>query len=241
MIFQSFASSSEGNAYLVSDGMTQILIECGITYKKLQEACGFKLTSLHGVLVSHEHNDHSQCVKRFLRNCVPVYLTQGTARALTEANKLSEELLDLATEMVAGEQFPIGTITVKPFGTFHDAQEPVGFVLKSSIDGETVAFATDTVNLPYNFPGVNILAVEANFQQDILDRCERMPEKTRHRISNTHMEIDRLCQCLRRMDLKACREIYLLHLSGATSHEGQFINKVARAVPRHVKVSACPK
>ena len=237
MIFQSLASSSEGNAYLVSDGMTHILIECGITHKKLQQACGFKLTSLHGVLVSHEHKDHSKCVEQLLKSSIPVYLSQGTARAL----ELPEKLLDLATEMEAGQQFRVGTIDIMPFSTFHDAQEPLGFVMQSQVDGDIFAFATDTVNLPYNFPGVNILAVEANFQTSILERCERMPEKTRHRISNTHMEIDKLCECLRRMDLSRCREIYLLHLSSATSHEGQFINKVARAVPRHVKVSACPK
>lgn len=241
MIFQSFASSSEGNAYLVSDEMTSILIECGISYKALEEASGFKLTSLHGVLVSHEHNDHCRCVKRFLKNCVPVYLTQGTARALMESNKLSENLLDLATEMVAGEQFTVGTMIIKPFSTFHDAQEPMGFVIQSTVDWDVFAFATDTVNLPYNFPGVNILAVEANFQQDILDRSERMPEKTKKRVSNTHMEIDKLCECLRRMDLTQCRELWLLHLSSAMSHEGQFVYKVQRAVPRWVQVKSCPK
>lgn len=88
---------------------------------------------------------------------------------------------------------------------------------------------------------MNLLAVEANFQQDILDRSERMPEKTKHRVSNTHMEIDKLCQCLRRMDLSRCREIYLLHLSSAMSHEGQFVHKVQRAVPTWVRVTACPK
>lgn len=237
MIFQSLASSSEGNAYLVSDGMTHILIECGITHKKLQQACGFKLTSLHGVLVSHEHKDHCKCVEQLLKSGIPVYLSQGTARAL----ELPEKLLDLATEMVAGEQFTVGTIDIMPFTTFHDAQEPLGFVMQSQVDGDIFAFATDTVNLPYNFPGVNILAVEANFQTSILDRCERMPEKTRHRIANTHMEIDKLCECLRRMDLGRCREIYLLHLSSATSHEGQFINKVARAVPGYIRVISCPK
>ena len=241
MIFQSFASSSEGNAYLVSDEMTSILIECGISYKALEEASGFKLTSLHGVLVSHEHNDHCRCVKRFLKNCVPVYLTQGTARALMESNKLSENLLDLATEMVSGEQFAVGTIDIMPFTTFHDAQEPVGFVLKSRIDGDTVVFATDTVNLPYNFPGVNILAVESNFQHDILDRNEKLPESRKIRIANTHMEIDKLCECLRRMDLTQCRELWLLHLSSAMSHEGQFVNKVIRAVPHWVQVKSCPK
>ena len=237
MIFQSLASSSDGNAYLVSDGMTHILIECGISHKKLQQACGFKLTSLHGVLVSHEHKDHCKCVEKLLKSGIPVYLSQGTARAL----ELPEKLLDLATEMVAGEQFNVGTIDIMPFSTFHDAQEPLGFVMQSQVDGDIFAFATDTVNLPYNFPGVTILAVEANFQTSILDRCERMPEKTRHRIANTHMEIDKLCDCLRRMDLSRCREIYLLHLSSATSHEGQFVNKVAQAVPKHVKIIVCPK
>ena len=237
MIFQSLASSSSGNAYLVSDGNTNILIECGLSHRKLQQACGFKLTSLDAVLISHEHKDHSQCVEKILSSGIPVYLSQGTARAL----ELPEKLLDLATEMAAGEQFTVGTIDIMPFSTFHDAQEPLGFVMQSQVDGDIFAFATDTVNLPYNFPGVNILAVEANFQQDILDRSERMPEKTKKRVSNTHMEIDKLVQCLRRMDLSRCREIYLLHLSSATSHEGQFINKVARAVPAWVQVKSCPK
>lgn len=237
MRFQSLASSSTGNAYIVDDGCTSILIECGLTHKKLQQLCGFKLTALDGCLVSHEHKDHSQCAEKIIASGIPVYLSQGTAAAL----ELSEAVLDMATEMESGKQFTIGSIDILPFTTYHDAQEPLGFVMQSKVDGDIFAFATDTVNLPYNFPGVNLLAVEANFQQDILDRCERMPEKTRHRIANTHMEIDKLCDCLRRMDLSRCREIYLLHLSSATSHEGQFINKVARAVPRHVRVSVCPK
>lgn len=237
MIFQSLASSSSGNAYLVSDGKTHILIECGLSHKKLQQACGFKLTSLDAVLISHEHKDHSQCVDKILSSGIPVYLSQGTARAL----ELPEKLLDLATEMVAGEQFTVGTMVIKPFSTFHDAQEPMGFVMQSTVDWDVFAFATDTVNLPYNFPGVNILALEANFQQDILDRSERMPEKTKKRVSNTHMEIDKLCECLRRMDLRSCRELWLLHLSSAMSHEGQFVYKVQRAVPQWVQVKSCPK
>lgn len=237
MIFQSLASSSSGNAYLVSDGQTNILIECGLSHKKLQQACGFKLTSLDAVLISHEHKDHSQCVDKILSSGIPVYLSQGTARAL----ELPEKLLDMATEMVAGEQFTVGTMVIKPFSTFHDAEEPMGFVMQSTVDWDVFAFATDTVNLPYNFPGVNILALEANFQQDILDRSERMPEKTKKRVSNTHMEIDKLCECLRRMDLRSCRELWLLHLSSAMSHEGQFVYKVQRAVPRWVQVKSCPK
>lgn len=237
MRFESLASSSHGNAYIVSDDHTHILIECGVTHKKLQQLCGFQTTALDACLVSHEHKDHSACVEKLISSGVDVYLSQGTAAAL----ELPEKLLELAQEMESGKQFTVGTLEVLPFSTFHDAQEPLGFVIQSRVDGDIFAYAIDTVNLPYNFPGVNLLAVEANFDQAILDRCQRMPEKVRHRVSNTHMEIDMLCKCLRRMDLRNCRQIFLLHLSDATSHEGHFINKVARAVPRGIEITACRK
>lgn len=235
MKFQSLASSSEGNAYVVSDGTTELLIECGLGPRKLAQALGFRMAQLDGCLVSHEHKDHCKAVEAVIKSGVPVYLSQGTAAAL----ELPEALLDMAVEMEAGVQFSVGSMEVLPFPAYHDAQEPLGFVIQSRADEDVLAFITDTVNVPYNFPGVGILAVEANFQRDILDRCQKMPEKTRHRISNTHMEIDRLCACLKRMDLSQCRELYLLHLSSATSHEGQFINKVRRVVPKTVTVTAC--
>lgn len=237
MMFQSFASSSKGNAYLVTDGDTNILIECGLTHKKLLMCMDFSPALLNGCLVSHEHKDHSGCIKQLLADCVPVYVTRGTAEAL----ELPDKLMELAIEIRAGEQFSIGTVDILPFATMHDAAEPVGFCMQSRVDGDIVVYAIDTVNLPYEFPGVNVMAVEANFDKAILERCERMPEKVRHRVSNTHMEIDVLCGILRRMDLNRCREIHLLHLSEATSHEGHFINKVTRAVPNGIEIIACKK
>ena len=237
MRFHSLASSSHGNAYIVSDTQTRILLECGVSHKKLQHLCGFKTTVFDACVISHEHKDHSGCVDKLLASGTTVYMSQGTAEAL----ELPESLLELAQEMKSGQRFSVGTIDVLPFTTMHDAKEPLGFVMQSRVDGDILAYAIDTVNVPYNFPGVNLLAVEANFDQAILDRCERMPEKVRHRIANTHMEIDMLCKCLKRMDLSRCREIYLLHLSDATSHEGHFINKVSRAVPAGIKIRACPK
>ena len=223
--------------YIISDGQTRILIECGVTYKKLQQLCNFKTSGFDGCIISHEHKDHSQAVKQLIQSGMDVYMSYGTA----EAMELPEAVMELATEIVAGEQFTIGSIDVMPFGTFHDAKEPLGFLMQSRIDKDIFAYAIDTVNIPYNFPGVNVLALEANFEQERLDLCQKMPEKVRHRISNTHMEISILCRILQRMDLSQCRELYLMHLSDATSHEGHFVNKVARVVPRHVKVTACPR
>lgn len=232
MRFEALASSSAGNAYIVSDKETHILLECGISHTKLQKLSGFKLTDFAGCLVSHEHKDHAKSVADLIKDGMTVYMSEGTADALeTEGVELIEHM----------EQFNVGSFDIVPFTTFHDAKEPLGFLIKSRLDGDVLAFATDTVNLRYKFPGLNILAIEANYDKNILERCERMPEKVRYRITNSHMEIDTLCDYLRSLDLSQCREIHLLHLSDATSHEEHFINKVARAVPRGIEITACKK
>ncbi len=232
MQFRSLASSSAGNAYVVSDQETNILLECGIAHKTLQKLAGFSLSDFAACLVSHEHKDHAKSVGALIKDGMEVYMSQGTAEAL-EA--------DAVTLIESMEQFNVGSFDVIPFATFHDAAEPLGFLIKSRADGDILAFATDTVNLRYRFPGLTILAIEANYDKAILERCERMPDKVKHRISNAHMEIDTLCEYLRGLDLSTCREIHLLHLSDATSHEGHFINKVARAVPKGIAVTACEK
>lgn len=232
MRFEALASSSRGNAYIVSDRETRILLECGISHRQLQKLTDFSLSEFKACLVSHEHKDHSKSVAALIKDGMEVFMSQGTAEALgVEAVTLIESM----------EQFNVGSLDIVPFTTFHDAQEPLGFLIKSRVDGDVLAFATDTVNLRYRFPGLNILAIEANYDRNILERCTKMPEKTRHRISNSHMEIDTLCDYLRGLELRDCREIHLLHLSDATSHEGHFINKVARAVPPWVEVTACKK
>ena len=232
MKFESLASSSSGNAYIVTDRDTRILLECGISHQKLQKLSGFRLSEFQACLVSHEHKDHAKAVSDLISRGMAVYMSPGTADALeTDAVNLIEHM----------EQFNVGSLDIVPFTTFHDAAEPLGFLIKSRVDGDVLAFATDTVNLRYKFPGLNILAIEANYDKHILERCERMPEKVRYRITNSHMEIDTLCDYLRSLDLSQCREIHLLHLSDATSHEGHFLNKVARAVPKGIEITACEK
>ena len=232
MKFEALASSSAGNAYIVSDRDTRILLECGVSHKKLQKLSGFSLSEFKACLVSHEHKDHAKSVDELISRGMDVYMSCGTAEALeTECANLIESM----------EQFNIGTLDIVPFAVFHDAKEPLGFLIKSRVDGDVLAFATDTVNLRYRFPGLNILAIEANYDKVILARCEKLPDKVRHRIENAHMEIDTLCDYLSSLDLSVCREIHLLHLSDATSHEEKFITKVKNAVPKGIKVTASKK
>lgn len=230
MTFTSLASSSHGNCYVVSDGQTAILLECGISFRKIKKGLGFDLSDIRACLVSHEHKDHAKSVMDLIKSGVEVFASEGTAEALD---------CGLITSVEAGTQFRVGSLEVVPFATFHDAAEPLGFLIYSRTDGERLAFATDTVNLGYRFPQVNILALEANYDAAILARCERMPEKVRKRVTNSHMEINTLCRYLQTLDLTACRALYLLHLSNAASNEGHFIARVRQAVPQHIQVIVC--
>ena len=232
MKFESLASSSHGNAYIVSDRDTRILLECGVSHKQLQKLSSFSLSDIKACLVSHEHKDHAKCVDELIRRGMAVYMSYGTAQAL------ENESVTLIEHM---EQFNVGSFDIVPFTTFHDAAEPLGFLIKSRIDGDVLAFATDTVNLRYKFPGLNILAIEANYDREILERCDKLPEKVRHRITNSHMEIETLCDYLRSLDLSECREIYLLHLSDAMSREDKFLRKVKETVPKGIDVRSCAK
>lgn len=232
MKFESLASSSHGNAYIVSDRDTRILLECGVSHKQLQKLSSFSLSDIKACLVSHEHKDHAKCVDELIRRGMAVYMSYGTAQALeNESATLIEHM----------EQFNVGSLDIVPFSVFHDAAEPLGFLIKSRIDGDVLAFATDTVNLRYKFPGLNILAIEANYDREILERCDKLPEKVRHRITNSHMEIETLCDYLRSLDLSECREIYLLHLSDAMSREDKFLRKVKETVPKGIDVRSCAK
>ncbi len=237
MRFVPLASSSHGNAYIVDDGSTRLLLECGLGPRKLRAACGFSVSEVAGVLVSHEHGDHAKSAVDLLKSGVAVYMSEGTAAGLG----LGDGLLAMAKNLEHNVPVIIGSYDVVPFRVFHDAEEPLGFLIRSRTDGDVLVFATDTVNLRYRFPGVNLLAIEANYDNEILKRSTKMPPKTVNRIRNTHMEIDTLCDILKHMDLSRCRQIFLLHLSDGNSHEGHFINKVKRAVPPWVRVQVAQK
>lgn len=231
MIFTPLASSSRGNAYVVSDGSTSILLECGLSFKKLQKAMDFNLADLSACLVSHEHKDHAGCYMDLIKSGIPVYASEGTIEALD---------CDLIQPLEERQEVTFGTLDVLPFATFHDACEPLGFLIRSRVDGDKLAFITDTVNVAYKFPGINIMALETNYDDEILARATRLPDKVRKRIQKSHMEIGRACTFLQKMDRSQLRVIYLLHLSDACSNAGLFQDLVERVCPG-VEVIVCPK
>lgn len=238
----SLGSSSHGNSYILNDGQSRLMLECGLTWKKLQQRLhesGYGLADLDAVLITHEHQDHAKNWQKLYEAGLDIYASHGTIEALGAERKL----LPLAPEpgKHVGTQRNISGYDVIPFRTFHDAKEPIGFLIRSRADGDKLVFATDTVNLRYQFQGINLLAVEANYADEIIAGHTRIPEDVKKRIRHSHMEIGTLCGWLSTLDLSRCREVYLMHLSDASSDEAWFVEQVKAVVPKRVRVIAFPR
>ena len=226
------ASSSAGNAYLVSDGRTPLLLECGLPFRQLRERLGYGVTSLAGCLLSHEHADHARAARDVLRAGVDLYATQGTIDAL----ELTGHRL---RPIRAHQQVRIGTWTVLPFDTVHDAAEPVGFLLASG--AAKVLYFSDSAYCRYRFRALTHLMVEANWSGELLDNNVRegmIDGALAARIRRNHMSLERLLDMLRANDLTRVEAIWLLHLSDANSDEQMFAATVRRATGKPVYIAA---
>lgn len=143
--FCALASGSSGNALAVSDGKTRLLIDAGLTGKKIEEG----LKTLHlsgedlaGILVTHEHRDHIQSVGVLSRRFkIPVYMSEGTCREAMEQGLLGKISPENCKTFRAGSALEIGTMKIDSFPTPHDACEPVGYTITA--DDVTITIATD--------------------------------------------------------------------------------------------------
>lgn len=209
------ASGSSGNCYRVSDGQTSLLLECGIPIREIKKGLGFRLSEISACLISHNHMDHCKAAEEIIKAGIDVYMSSGTKEALG--------LSGHRTHTVKGkEQFTIGTFVVLPFGTEHDAEEPLGYLLYSTATGEKLLFATDTYYVRYKFKGLTHIMVECNYITDILYsniETGRVPAALKDRLLQSHFSLENVKDFLMANDLSKVQEIYLMHLSNDNSDE----------------------
>lgn len=221
--FTPLASGSTGNCYRVSDGRTQLLLECGIQYKEIQKNLKFRVSEIAGCLVTHEHQDHCKAVRDLMKAGIDCYMSQGT----TDTLKVTGHRVNI---IKAKQQFRIGTWTILPFETQHDAAEPLGFLLANQA-GEKLLYATDTYFIRYRFANLNVIAVECNYSLDILRanvEAGTVDANLKNRILKSHFSLENVKKFLQANDLSKVQEIWLLHLSEQNSCEKRFKEEVQK-------------
>lgn len=229
---KTLASGSSGNAYLIDNGHTQLLLECGIKFKDIQIALNFKTSNIAGCLISHEHKDHSKALKDVLRAGIDVYASQGTI----DQERIKHHRLK---PIKAKQQFKIGTWSILPFDIQHDVAEPLGFLLMNQ-QGEKLLFATDTYYVKYKFTGLTHVMIECNYSLEILNQnieSGRVHPALKRRLMKSHFSLENVKEFLKANDLSKLQEIHLLHLSDSNSDEEQFKREIQELTGKPVHVS----
>lgn len=170
--FCSLYSGSSGNSLFIKTENTKILVDAGVSSKKIEKALSeldIEPKSIDGILVTHEHSDHVQGLGTFSKKFdLPVFVNQETLDAMPkQRDKISEK--NLKTFKVS-EKFSIGDLDINPFSIPHDAANPCGFTIFN--ENKKISIATDighmTNDILRNLEESQFVLLESNYDPEVL-------------------------------------------------------------------------
>ena len=216
MQIYTIASGSGGNCTLVKDGDTAVLIDAGISTKRIVTALrelNMFPEQLNGILITHEHGDHVSGLNTFIKHYdIPIFAPR------TVANHLSWSIAgvdDYLTVLLPGQDYDIKGLTVLPFHTPHDTPESVGYRLTGS---SSFGFCTDfghvTDEILEGLRGVDAAVIEANHDLEMLKNGPYpYPLKRRILSDNGHLSNDSCGLLAKELYKHGTRKLVLGHLS----------------------------
>lgn len=216
--FCSLFSSSSGNSTYIGSSKTGILIDAGVSAKKMKEALlgrDIDPAKLGGIFITHEHSDHIKGVRILASTYkIPVFATEGTMAMLEENGTVNAKF---PYEVIPYEGLEIGDIFVRPFRTPHDSKESCGYTVELP-DGQKAAVATDigkiTDEIRCNLLGCELVMLESNHDIGMLENGP-YPYALKRRILSEvgHLSNVACSDMAAELIAKGTGRIYLGHLS----------------------------
>jgi len=216
----SIASGSSGNFIYVGSDTTHLLIDVGISGKRIEsglntlDLCG---RDLDGILITHEHSDHIAGLGVIARKYgVPIYASKGTIAAMKETPGLGNIDDELFVEVEADKKKMIKDLTIYPMYISHDAKEPLAY--RIGYGNRKVAVCTDLgVYNDYTvecLKGMDAVLIEANHDVKML-QVGPYPYYLKQRIlgNKGHLSNENSGRLLSRILHERLKTIYLGHLS----------------------------
>ena len=216
----SIASGSSGNCIYVGSDTTHLLIDVGISGKRIENGLNSLDLSgrdLDGILITHEHADHIAGLGVMARKYgIPIYASKGTIAAMKETAGLWNIDHDLFVEVSADRKKMIKDLTIHPMQISHDASEPLAY--RIGYGSRKVAVCTDlgffndyTVEC---LKGMDALLIEANHDVNML-QVGPYPYYLKQRIlgNRGHLSNENSGRLLSRILHDNMKAIFLGHLS----------------------------
>lgn len=209
------ASGSTGNAVYIQIGDTKLLVDAGISARRIQVALagiGVAVEDLNGILITHEHRDHINGLITLTKKYkLPIYTRADTFRSMYCRASILEECCH-----PIGDQFGIGGLKIETFNISHDAADPVGFSIYGKDIKCTVAtdlgFVTSSVQKALDHS--DVLVFEANHDIEMLKNGAYPVHLKQRILSNRgHLSNNDAAWALVRMKKKKHTKIFLAHLS----------------------------
>ncbi len=226
------ASGSRGNAIYVSDNLTSILIDAGLSGVEIERRMasrGFSPEGLSAILVTHEHSDHIQGVGVLSRRYnLPVYISKRTKQSAAQIGKIKD-----AINFECGSPFNINGLSVHPFSTSHDAKDPAGFTISQK--GIKIGIATDlgkaTAMVRECLQECRLLILEANHDPVMLEQGP-YPWHVKERVKSRHGHLSNEESMRLLYDLKHDRlsHVVLAHLSQTNNTPEKAFSTVSKAI-----------
>ncbi|MBU4542050.1 MAG: MBL fold metallo-hydrolase [Firmicutes bacterium] len=218
MKFCSLYSGSSGNSLFVSNNNTKILIDAGLSGKRIQSALDIIAEDpreINGIMVTHEHSDHIHGVGVLSRRFnLPIYANQKTWDAMIKGlGKIAEENIKIFD---FEKPFCIQDLQIKAFKTSHDAADSAGFVIS---DGKNrLGIATDsgiiTPEMRSDLCGCDLVVLESNHDVSMLE-AGAYPFYLKQRIKSDfgHLSNETAGDLAQALVEKGTRQLVLAHLS----------------------------
>lgn len=216
----SLYSGSSGNCIYIGSEQANILVDVGVSTKKVVEALqtiDVKPEEIDGILITHEHSDHIGGLGVFLRKYnIPVYGTSKTLEAVTNYKNLGKVDFGLFHSISPEVSFSLKDIYIKAVSTWHDAADPVCYTI--SDENKKISIATDLGDYDDHIvnalSGCDAMLIEANHDIRMLE-VGPYPYVLKKRILSKygHLSNERGGQLVRQLLNDHIKGIYLGHLS----------------------------
>ena len=216
--FCSLFSSSSGNSTFISSASSSLLIDAGVSAKRMMKALTDREIDpkkIGGIFITHEHSDHIAGVRILATNHnIPVYATEGTISAMEENGTINGKF---PFEVIPSEGVVVGDMLVKSFKTPHDSRESCGFTITMP-DLQKVSVATDighmTEEIMRNLKGSSLVMLESNHDEGML-RNGIYPYHLKRRILSDvgHLSNENCAKAITELFRSGSTRFFLGHLS----------------------------